>query len=104
MEKQKHIPTPEELLATKYTYLTPIQEELVDSLLWILTAKFNGSIVRITLEEISSHVKKDSQSPIRSNDRDVLERVMIKNGRSMEYDGPGYSESYAAYFKVGTQK
>lgn len=96
-----HIPTPEELLDKPSA--TPLQAAMIKSLADVLSNKFAGSDVRVTLKEIIAGMETIHGKPT-SDDRDKLELLMSKHGRRMSYDGPGYNESYDPNYTIGKKK
>lgn len=106
MENNK-IPTPQQILKSKTGKLSDYQQALVDSLVEILSARYNGHMITVTLEEIAAWVKntlKGSENQDNENaDRDALEVAMAKSGRKMSYDWPAYNESYASTYDISAK-
>ncbi|MFA7284309.1 MAG: hypothetical protein WC004_00605 [Candidatus Absconditabacterales bacterium] len=97
-----HIPSPEELL--NKPGITAMQEAMAQSLVEILSNKFAGPDVCITLTEILTGVDTAKVGHPKSTDRDKLELIMSKHGRRMSYDGPAYNESYDSNYTIGKKK
>lgn len=102
---KKLILNPSELLEDQKKNPSQIQKELSKSLMIILKWRFCGRPTKVTLNEISQWIGNTIKwNKIASSDRDILEALMMENGRSMKYDGPWYSESYDSFFIIDAAK
>jgi len=97
--------TPAEILADLPNIIPSFVFEAVNNL---LKKKFRGNSVTIKQDEIMSEIanlqKTYTRQEIYDNKWMDFEKVYRDNGWNVEYDKPGYSENYDAYFKFSVKK
>ena len=105
MEKKVKPLKPSDIVDNLDTIIPSVVIEAVNNL---LKKKFRGSSAMIKQKEIVDEIIRldDSMTSQKIFDEKWMdfEEIFKRNGWSVKYDGPGYSESYDAYFVFTPKK
>lgn len=98
--------SPNEILDHRITVFPP---EMIKAVNNLLMKEFNGSSATILSKDIVAEFMKltngeYAQSEIFKNKWLDFETIFQKSGWKVDYDGPGYNESYAAKFNFTPKK
>lgn len=102
MENPKPI-TPQEAVSSRI-----LHPDIIDIVNTLLRSKINRGFAKITQEEILSqfrgrHPDMDIDQFIKQGGLDI-EETYEQNGWQVNYDKPGYNESYKAFFEFKAKK
>ncbi len=83
-----------------------IPGEVIETFNEIITEKYSGLSARVTQEEVIERlVKKGLKREVIYEKRWLdVEDIFRKSGWDVEYDKPGFNESYGAYFVFNSRR
>ena len=98
MDNNLKVPSPQELM--QENPMTPGAIAITNAMIEILREKYVGKSFTIKLKDIRARIRGLSDAKIQNEDWDKMELMLMKAGWSIQYDGPGYCESYDAYYEI----
>ena len=94
------VPSPAEVLKSSQSCMSDTAYKLLKAVIAILREKYVGKKLTVKLKEIKAKAGIGSTT---NDDWEKMEFELRKVGWFVSYDGPGWDESYDAFYEIGAK-